>query len=898
MDVGPRNELSKLGVKSYRGVRLSVADEPVAVLYLSYKHLPLPPSNPYLEHFAFSAAAALKKNRLLAQIERGKKIAEIVARLMTAGDRQKTLAAVTAGVKDLLTCDIVTLFVYNAQSRSLGGNPSVAGLSQSDLPIPAEKLNPDGVVAAILNKTEPHIADRVEHDPIFSSSSFVRRHGIVSCIALALRVNEHPVGVMFVSSRTHYRPTTEELATIQTCADLAAVAIHNAQLFQEREKEQRALKELSRNLLGVANVQELLDGAVSIARDVLEVGFCEIILADGKGSFQIRSVHGWGSGILGSRIEGGNASQTGFTVLTNGPVSVLDYAEEKRFAVHPDILTHKIRSGLSAPVYRDTEAVGAILIHTPSLRQFTPSDINLLELIANQISIALRRVEQYEEKARLGADLAALWETAYAIFNSIGKTNEREILAEINRAVVERIKAKPEKTPVLGTIQRYEPEADELVFENIYPPESFESVLRRTGGRLSITPGQGRRIGINGRAVREKTGQLVPNVSFDNDYLELDPRTRSQISIPLIYEDTVLGVIAVESDEPEAFDAVDFATLKSLAQLAVVAIHHTRQYWQIRRTKQSVEMLTNAIASNDVQLTQNHVAQSISAALGCDAVTLYVRNPETSALDGHPSMVGVDHVDRVTPPQMFRQGSLVYEMSKRDSIYVSEFVENDPCLGGKRFVADEGIRSCAAMPLRISNERIGVLFVNYRTVHHFTLAELSDISLLADQAAVAIRNAQALTALKRRQAHLTAIHEMGKAITAEFGREQGKLLDAIVANVGQRFTILVGQVFATIQMYDENTRTITCKAAYSSMERENLPNREKTISIACKEGTELGIEAQTITLRRAALISDVGDIKDSPKLGRSTRCQMVAPLLHKEKVIGIISVESPRVARF
>jgi PAS domain S-box-containing protein len=897
LEDSPRRKLLQLGVQCFRAIRLSVADEPVGVLYLSYTHVAMPSVGPYLDHFASSAAAALKKNRLSTQIERGKKVAEMVAGLMTIGDRQKTLDAVTYGVADLVGCDIVTLFIYNPLTGKLEGRPSVAGLSPEVLAVPEEKLDPKRLVSSILNRSTPYIADRVAQDPLFAGSTFAKQQGIVSCVAIPLRVGGRAVGALFVSSRTHYRPTAEELTTIQTCADLAAVAIENAQLFQEREKEQRALKELSENLLGVTTVQQTLDRAVAIARDVLEVEYCEITLTDGKGNFTIRAVEGWARSLLGSRIAGErDGSQTGFTVDCRSPLIVSNYEVEERFKIHPDIRRERIRSGLSAPIYQENCAIGAVLVHSAVQRLFTNTDINLLELIANQTSIALRRVEHYEAIERISADLKALWATGKAIFKCLGKQEEKEILDEINRAVVEHIKAKDHK-PVLGTIQSYQQETDELTFESIYPLDSFERVTRLRGKKLSVHRIPGHRIGINGRAVEERDAILVANVREDPDYVEFDPRTQSQISVPLVHEDEILGILAVESDELDAFDAMDRATLTSLAQLAVVAIHHTRQYCQLRRTKESVERLTKAIASDSVQVAQEHAAQAIHLALGCDALILYIQNPETKALDAAPSMVGVERAELVRPPAMFRKGSLVYDMLNREKEYISERVEGDPLFGPKRFAKDEGIRACVAAPLRALKQPVGVMFINYRTPHRFTKEEIADITLFANLAAVAIRNAQALTTLKRRQDQLVAIHETGKAITAEPDIDRGKLLNSIVRRAGELFAAQAGEAIATIQVYDEAQRAITIEAAYLPEGNEHLVSVGQPVSIDSRKGQD-PVAAQVILQKRAVLVPDVSRESGHIVLSRATQCLMATPLIKGDQALGAISVESPRAAAF
>jgi signal transduction histidine kinase len=95
-------------------------------------------------------------------------------------------------------------------------------------------------------------------------------------------------------------------------------------------------------------------------------------------------------------------------------------------------------------------------------------------------------------------------------------------------------------------------------------------------------------------------------------------------------------------------------------------------------------------------------------------------------------------------------------------------VSEDRLLGG-RFSQSEGIRSGLGIQLRVRGRKVGVMFVNYRSPHRFTVDEIGTIQLFADQAAVAIRNAQQYDELRRAQGLVgtrTALAWMGMASSA------------------------------------------------------------------------------------------------------------------------------------
>lgn len=73
--------------------------------------------------------------------------------------------------------------------------------------------------------------------------------------------------------------------------------------------------------------------------------------------------------------------------------------------------------------------------------------------------------------------------------------------------------------------------------------------------------------GICGSAAREKTTIVVDDVSADSRYLACSLSTRSEIVVPLLDGDRVLGEIDIDSSLPAAFSAGDREFLEEIARL-------------------------------------------------------------------------------------------------------------------------------------------------------------------------------------------------------------------------------------------------------------------------------------------------------------------------------------------
>jgi L-methionine (R)-S-oxide reductase len=98
-------------------------------------------------------------------------------------------------------------------------------------------------------------------------------------------------------------------------------------------------------------------------------------------------------------------------------------------------------------------------------------------------------------------------------------------------------------------------EGDELVLGPWKGPQATEHVRIPVGS------------GICGAAAATGRTEIVDDVNADPRYLACFPSTRSEIVVPITYEDRVVGEIDIDSDRPAAFTADDRVFLERVAEL-------------------------------------------------------------------------------------------------------------------------------------------------------------------------------------------------------------------------------------------------------------------------------------------------------------------------------------------
>src|SRR6185437_14261801 len=95
--------------------------------------------------------------------------------------------------------------------------------------------------------------------------------------------------------------------------------------------------------------------------------------------------------------------------------------------------------------------------------------------------------------------------------------------------------------------------------------------------RIRVKVGQG----VTGRAVKERRTILVDDVSKDQNYIEAVARVRSELAVPLINKNKVIGVMDLEAREPGYFKEDHARLLTLIASRIAVSIENARLYKRI-----------------------------------------------------------------------------------------------------------------------------------------------------------------------------------------------------------------------------------------------------------------------------------------------------------------------------
>ena len=305
---------------------------------------------------------------------------------------------------------------------------------------------------------------------------------------------------------------------------------------------------------------ELLPAIAQQLRRIVDYRLLDIFLPDASGTLVPAFVEGYDSKEAASRlrIEPGQGI-VGAAALERAPVFVPDVADDPRYIP----LLAGVRTELAIPLIHRDRLVGVLNIEGPDPEAFTTEARAALGILAGHLAVAIENATLYRETRWYAGLLGTLYE--------IGKeTGSILDLDELLTRVAEVVKR----------VIDYEMFGIFLVDER-----RGELVLRKavsyggTNDKTRVKFGEG----LTGAAALTKQTIRVGDVSRDPRYLALIPETRSELVVPLIHKDRVVGVFDLESPALDRFTEEHVKVLTLLASQVAVAIENARLYAEIVR---------------------------------------------------------------------------------------------------------------------------------------------------------------------------------------------------------------------------------------------------------------------------------------------------------------------------
>jgi phosphoserine phosphatase RsbU/P len=258
-----------------------------------------------------------------------------------------------------------------------------------------------------------------------------------------------------------------------------------------------------------------------------------------------------------------------------------------------------------------------------------------------------------------------------------------------------------------------------------------EEVVRN----LSLALGEG----VVGTAAERRQPVLVADVKADPRYLSATDFVRSELSVPMIVRQRLVGVIDVQATRIGAFQDYDRAMLSLIGGRVAAAIDNAQLYRRAERQYRTIRTLSrvsNEFASIlDIDELLSKVASSVRGLINYDAFSILLVDSAQHLLR-HRFSIRFDkrvNLDNIS----LGMGITGAAAKSREAVRVHD-TTTDP-----RYIASHpGIRSEIAVPLIVQDHVIGVLNLESERLGYFTEDHARTLILLAPSVAIAVENAR------------------------------------------------------------------------------------------------------------------------------------------------------------
>jgi serine phosphatase RsbU (regulator of sigma subunit)/putative methionine-R-sulfoxide reductase with GAF domain/anti-sigma regulatory factor (Ser/Thr protein kinase) len=625
-------------------------------------------------------------------------------------------------------------------------------------------------------------------------------------IATPIKSQDLVIGVLQVWRRRGLpfkRSDMDALEALTSHIAVALLASHQLAVEQFRIGQLNLVRKVSSQITNFTDLNELCNQVTRLIQKTFNYYYVAIFTMEpGQSRLFFRSNAGLstrrrgrkrqmfeveiGQGVVGIAAESGNE------ILSNN-VSL-----EPRFRHIAGL--PETQSEVAIPIKMEDRVLGVLDIQSDKLNAIHPNDLLVLRALADSIAVAIEGTRLYSDLNRKVDQLSVISAVGQSTTSTI---DLREMMTDVARLLHRRF-GYPHVH--LFTVHQNRRQVR-------YEAGSGTKSSALEGYVLDLDDPEGMIpwVARNGKII------LSNDVSKDPRFRATPfppANTRSELTVPLIFNKQVIGVLDIQSDRLDTFSDDDKVLFLGLADYLAAAIHNADQYrseqWR-RQVADSLREVAGLLSANaSLEQVLEAILTELERNLPCDNVSIWL-------LDEEDIYCAAVHGATAAELETAKANSdaaawLTRALLSRTPIIRKSKDPMGPAAISRGFESDH---SSIAAPLRIGDQAVGVLTLSHHTPGRYGHEAQAIATTFASYAAVAIENARLFDASQEQAYASAALLQVAEAVVSLSD------LDEIISSIVRILPILVGVERVAIYRWDDQSRLLQPLQEYELPEESN-----------------------------------------------------------------------------
>ncbi len=367
-------------------------------------------------------------------------------------------------------------------------------------------------------------------------------------------------------------------------------------LHIEEKEELNILRRIVEITNSAIELKDVLQEVVHVVTDMTKADSVFIYLEDQKRKVLVlmasKMPHKKELGKVNLKLGEGIA---GWVAKNNEIVSIKENAfEDARFKSFEELPEDRYEAILATPIVYKNKSIGAINIQHKNPHEYSQDTIQLISLIAKQISGVITNAQLYEETKKK----AIQFDSLIKVSNSITSQDYLdEILGLIVVVTAEMLNSK------ICSIMMLDEKGKELIIKATQAMS--EDYKKKPNVKVNES--------ISGEVIKSRKPMAILDVRQEKKYgfkaLAVKEKFTSMLAVPMVVKDKAIGIVNIYTKKPHVFSQDEIDVLQIIANQAAVAIENTNLIDDALKAKEALETRKLVERAKGVLMRLNNLSE-------------------------------------------------------------------------------------------------------------------------------------------------------------------------------------------------------------------------------------------------------------------------------------------------